>query len=443
MKKLDLKELKQKAGGQGFWARLFRNAATALLGTSGAQAIGLITLSVLVQSLGVTQYAFFVLGQQYMTVVDALVNFQSWQAIIKFGADAKSQRDDERLFADLKLGIIMDVATAIAGTVLGLLALTFVCDLMGWGAEVKLAAFIFSLEIVFHIEGSSIGILRLFDKFQWTAANSIALAVFKLLVVGGYCLLPIEHTMLGYVVVYVATDIANHVSLLFLALYFLHRRFGLRRVLLAPLSRRDHGFVSFCLWSNLGTTVDVPVKYLDVFIISAVSVEMVAVYKVFKQALQVFSLLTNPISTAIMPQMSELVSEGRQRDAFGVVLKIRNAICAVMVGCLIIAAIFGYPLFGVFFGPEYAANLPLFLILLAVHFYGLMYVALHPYFFSLGLAKEDSLLNLVSNILYLGVAFLLVHFLGVYAIVIATMLQYLATNMTKVHVVNKKLAELE
>ncbi len=72
-----------------------------------------------------------------------------------------------------------------------------------------------------------------------------------------------------------------------------------------------------------------------------------------------------------------------------------------------------------------------------------MYVALHPYFFSLGLAKEDSLLNLVSNILYLGVAFLLVHFLGVYAIVIATMLQYLATNMTKVHVVNKKLAELE
>ena len=191
MKKLDLKELKQKAGGRGFWARLFRNAATALLGTSGAQAIGLITLSVLVQSLGVTQYAFFCLGQQYMTVVDALVNFQSRQAIIKFGADAKSQRDDERLFADLKLGIIMDVATAIAGTVLGLLALTFVCDLMGGGAEVKLAAFIFSLEIVFHIEGSSIGILRLFDKFQWTAVNSIALAVFKL--PGGRRLLSSPH----------------------------------------------------------------------------------------------------------------------------------------------------------------------------------------------------------------------------------------------------------
>lgn len=254
--------------------------------------------------------------------------------------------------------------------------------------------------------------------------------------------MPIEHTMIGYVVVYVATDIANHVSLLFLALFFLHRRFGLRRILLAPLSCRDREFVSFCLWSNLGTTVDVPVKYLDVFIISAVSVEMVAVYKVFKQALQVFSLLTNPISTAIMPQMSELVSEGEQRKAFDVVLKIRNAICMVMVACLIGASLLGYPLFNVLFGHVYAANLPLFLILLAVHFYALMYVALHPYFFSLGLAKEDSMVSLVSNAVYLGVAFALVRYLGVYAIVLASALQYLSTNLTKVRIVKMRLADL-
>lgn len=443
MKKLDLRGIKRKMRGEGFWARLFRNAATALLGTSGAQAIGIITLSILVQSLGVTQYAFFVLGQQYMTVVDALVNFQSWQAIIKFGADAKAKKDDERLFADLKLGILMDVATAVAGTALGLLVLAFVCDLMGWGPEVRLAAYIFSLEIVFHIEGSSIGILRLFDKFQWTAINSIALAIFKLLMVGGYCLLPIQHTMIGYVVVYVATDIANHVSLFFMALFFLHRRFGLKRVLLAPLVRRDREFVPFCLWSNLGTTVDVPVKYLDVFIISAVSVEMVAVYKVFRQALQVFSLLTNPISTAIMPQMSELVSEGEQKRAFNVVLKIRNAICMVMVVCLVGAALLGYPLFSVLFGRVYAVNLPLFLLLLAIHFYGLMYVALHPYFYSLGLAKEVCFVSLVSNVVYLGVAFALVRYLGVYAIALATALQYLSTNLTKVRIVKKKLAELE
>ena len=72
-----------------------------------------------------------------------------------------------------------------------------------------------------------------------------------------------------------------------------------------------------------------------------------------------------------------------------------------------------------------------------------MYVALHPYFYSLGLAKEDSFVSLVSNVVYLGVAFALVRYLGVYAIALATALQYLSTNLTKVRIVKKKLAELE
>lgn len=442
MRKKGIAEIKSIITGQGFWARLFRNAVTALVGTGGAQAIGLVTLAILVQSLGVTQYAFFVLGQQYMTIIDALVNFQSWQAVIKFGADAKTKGDEKRLFADLKLGLAMDFLTALAGTVLAVALLGFVGNLMRWSSEVMLAAFIFSLEIIFHIEGSSIGILRLFDKFDWTAINSICLAVFKLVAVGGYCLAPVEHTFLGYVIVYVVTDIANHTTLLFLALCYLHRRYGIRKLISAPLSCRDKGFVSFCLWSNLGMTVDVPVKYLDVFIISGISVEMVAVFKVFKQVLQVFSMLANPISTAIMPQMSELVSEGRAREAFRVVLKIRNVICVVAVFCILAAAILGYPLFGFFFGKTYAINLPLFLILLSVHFYALMYVALHPYFYSLGLARQDSFVSLGANVIYLCVAFSLVDALGAYAIVLAMAFQYLITNVTKVQIVNKKLADI-
>lgn len=443
MRTIKPRELKEKLSGSGFWARLFRNAATALMGTSGAQAIGMVTLAIFVQSLGVTQYAYFVLGQQFMTVVDALVNFQSWQAVIKYGADAKVKGDTKRLFADLKMGLTLDVITALAGTLVGIFVLGFVGDLMQWGPDVRLAAFVFSLEIVFHIEGSSIGILRLFDKFKWTAIASITLAVVKLVLVGGYCLAPVEHTFLGYVLVYVVTDIANHLTVLVLALFFLHKNYSLRAVLRAPFSDADRGFVSFCVWSNIGTTVDVPVKYLDVFIISAVSVEMVAVYKVYKQALNVFSLLTNPISTAIMPQMSELVSEKREKEAYRVVLKIRNAICVVMVVCLTLVAILGYPLFGFFFGEAYAVNLPLFLVLLVIHFYALMYVALHPYFYSLGLAKEDSFINLISNIIYLLVAFALVNILGIYAIVLAIALQYLATNLIKKRIVKMKLSKLE
>lgn len=54
----------------------------------------------------------------------------------------------------------------------------------------------------------------------------------------------------------------------------------------------DRTFVKFTLWSNIGATADLPVKYFDVFIISMVSVEAVAVYKVFKQIMSVGILLS-------------------------------------------------------------------------------------------------------------------------------------------------------
>lgn len=425
-----------------FWRKLFKNASVALVGSTGASAVGLITLSILVRSLGVGQYAIFVLAQQYMTVVDALVNFQSWQAIIKFGADAKVRGDNRRLFADIKLGLVMDLLTAAAGLLLALLLIRLIGMVFSWGDELQLAAFVFSLEIIFHIEGSSIGILRLFDKFHWTATCSVILAVVKLIAVAAYAFAPIEHSLMGFVVVYVVTDILNHVSLLLLAMVCLHGKFGLRKVFGTPIKCSDKDFVRFCVWANVGSAVDVPVKYLDVFIISAVSVDMVAVYKVFKQVLQVFSLVANPVSAAIMPQLSELISEGKPRRAFDAIMRIRNAIFVAMAICLVAAGILGYPLFDFFFGSTYAAHLPLFLVLLVVRFYALMYVALHPLFFSLGLAREDSVITLASNAAYLLIAFCLVGLIGVYAIVLATAIQYAITNVTKVVLAKRQISRL-
>lgn len=435
------RRLKNKIVANEFWTRLFKNAFMALTGTAGANLIGIVTLSVLVQSLGVTQYALFVLAQQYMTIVDALVNFQSWQAVIKFGADAKVHDDAQRLLSNIKSGITLDLVTALAGFAVACLLVNPVGDLLSWDAELRLAALLFSAEIVFHIEGSSTGVLRLFDKFHWTATNSIVFALLKLVGISAYAFLFPEHTLLGYVAVYAVVDACSYLSLLIMALMFIKKRYGLMRMVKTSRKNTDRGFVRFCVWANIGSAVDVPVKYLDVFIISAVSVEMVAVYKVYKQVLQVFSLLVNPISTAIMPQMSELVSQGKQNGAFDVVLKIRNVIALVMLGSIALAAIFGKPLFSIFFGMEYSAHLPLFLMLVLVHFYALMYVALHPFFFSLGFAKQDSLITLVSNAVYLLLAFLLVGTMGIYAIVLAMACQYVITNTSKLFFARKALGK--
>ncbi|MBQ9043493.1 MAG: hypothetical protein IJ111_11865, partial [Eggerthellaceae bacterium] len=112
--------LAQKLSSSPFWKKLLENAATAFVGTTGANIIELLSLALVVRLMGVTGYAFLVLAQQYMTIIDGLINFQSWQAIIKFGADAQVHNDERRLFADIKAGFIIDGVTAAVGMILAL-----------------------------------------------------------------------------------------------------------------------------------------------------------------------------------------------------------------------------------------------------------------------------------------------------------------------------------
>ena len=426
-----------------FWNKLFKNASIAFFGTTAASVIELISLAVTVQFLEVSAYGLLVLAQQYMILIDGIANFQSWQAVIKFGTDAKVHNDENRLLANMKTGFLVDGVTAVLGMAVALLLLPIVASFLSWSEMLISAAFLFSLEIVFHIEGSSIGILRLFDKFDWVAIHGVVNAALKLLCLSIYIFGPFSCTFFGIVAIYVATDIIKHISLLVVALVFISRKYSIRRLFKTSLQFSDKKMVNFTIWSNLGTTVDIPVKYLDVFIISAVSVEMVAIYKVYKQLLQAFSLLTSPISAAIMPQISELVSRDKSRDAYKAVLKIRNYIAALLVVVFVLCIFAAPTLLELFFGKEYAVNIVLFLALFIIQAYGISYVALHPYFYAIGKVKADTFITLIANLMYLVIAFALVGYIDVYAVLLAMAVQFAISIQSKKIIVSKWLNTTE
>lgn len=192
---------------------------------------------------------------------------------------------------------------------------------MKWTELQIILAAIFSIEIVFHIEGTSLGILRLFDKFNMTASQSIVSALLKFILLGIYMLRG-GKSLITVVILYVITDIFKHLYLFILAIIVLRKKIGLKNVLTASTKQLDRKFISYTIWNNISYTVDVPVKYFDVFIISQISVEMVAVYKVFKQMIQVLSMLIQPISVAILPQFSELLALGKGEEAYKKYIKL-------------------------------------------------------------------------------------------------------------------------
>ncbi|GBF33828.1 hypothetical protein DCCM_2939 [Desulfocucumis palustris] len=423
-----------------FWSKLVKNIFISLWGTGGANAINLITLLIMVDMLGNTNYGLFVLAQQYMTIVDSLVNFQSWQGVIKFGSEAVVDKDEGRLASIIKYGFTIDIVGAAAGLTVALVAIPIMGRLMQWDSSLILLAVIFSLEIVFHIGGTPTGVLRLFNKFNLVAIHSIALAIVRLAAVGIYALCG-NVTLKSFVILYVCVDITKHIALLAIAVYIVSKRLGLRNVVKSKLGTAGAGFIRYSLWSNIGSTADIPIKYFDVFIISKISVELVSIYKVFKQIIQVFSMLTTPISQAIMPQLADQIAQKEDRNAYHVVLKIRNIILEVLLPVTVLCGIVAKPCFRVFLGPEYAQHVILFIVLLLISDYTLSYVAIHPFFAALGKVREDFFIILGSNIVYLIISFLLVNILGIYGIIIGTVIQNVLTISCKTRIINRSLCQ--
>lgn len=52
----------------------------------------------------------------YVTVVDIIINFQSWPAIIKYGADALVQKRSDDLEDLIKFGTLLEAFSALLGT---------------------------------------------------------------------------------------------------------------------------------------------------------------------------------------------------------------------------------------------------------------------------------------------------------------------------------------
>ena len=405
-----------------FWSKLLLNITTVLIGNGGSSIINLIVTIIMTRVLGNSTYGIFLLALQYMNLIDGIVNFQSWAGVIKYGSEAIVEGNEERLAVIYKSGFLIDIVTAVLGSIVALFILPFSVKVMGWNDQLALLAGMFSFEILFHLEGTSVGILRLYDRFSLTATQAVVSALIKFVLIGVYFLVG-GRSLVVVTILYIITDIVKHLMLVAMALKVLQEKMGIQKVVRSSVKQTDGSFLKYTIWNNISYTADVPVKYFDIFIISFISVDMVAIYKVFKQIVQVLSMLVNPISQAILPQFSEMVAKEKIKEALGKVFKLRNAILLVGVIVVFGSLILGKPIFTLVLGVEYGNNLLMFETLLIVKILLMSYITIHPFFSSLGIAKIDFIFTAVSNIIYIVVAIATVKLLGIYAIILAMAIQ--------------------
>ena len=433
-----LKKIIESIKKNDFTKKLVKNFSFAAIGEGGASFINLFIIIVLIKLIGDEGYGILTLSQSYMLIMDTIINLQCWKGVIKFGEESYVKNDCNSLCGYIKLGSILDISTAIIGSIISFLFVGLIGKVFAWSSILINCARIFSLVILFHFSGTPTALLRIENKFNWVSIQKISAALLKIVVLLIVYLIYGKISILTGVILYSITDIFGHLMLTSMSLYLIHKKIGIKNLIKSKLPKKSKEFVKFTIWTTLSDVVDLPVQYFDVFIISKLGLNMVSIFKFFKQVVAILSKLTTPLYQAIFPQFSSLVANDKKIDGFRVVIIIRNVILKVMVPFSIVMGLSSPLWLKLLFNDFYAEYWYVLSLYLLLQSLALSYTTIHPYFVSLGLVYYSFKYVLISNIVYACLAIILVPHLGMIGLVLSYGVQF----SLLIYLKNKKIKEV-
>ena len=158
------------AGPKEIFRRILRNAGLVLGGKAATALLNLAAVSIAFRSLGVEAMGALVLVNAFARAASSFVKFQSWQAVLRYGAGSLGPERRAEFHALLRFTAGLDLAASAAGC-LACAAVAWALGpaVFGWPPEVARLAALYATSVFFMVTATPIGLLRLFDRFDLLA----------------------------------------------------------------------------------------------------------------------------------------------------------------------------------------------------------------------------------------------------------------------------------
>ena len=160
---------------------IVKNSTKLLSGNVIATVLGLLSLALVARAIGPDNLGKLVLISTYAAIVDRLINFQSWQALIKYKTHALKTPEPNDFQALVKFGTVLDDSTTVFGTAATYLLTRSVTRWLDMNEVWLRMAQLYSVSILFNLSGTPTAILRLYGKFNLLAFQSVIASGLRLL----------------------------------------------------------------------------------------------------------------------------------------------------------------------------------------------------------------------------------------------------------------------
>jgi len=420
-----------KLEGNDLIKKVAKNSGVVLAGTSMGSVLNLVSFVVMANQLGPELLAFLVLAQVYAGIVNDIFNVQTWESMIKFGSyDSK----DGGLASVVKANLVLDVCSAVVAFLFAIFLASFVVRILSWDEALVSIISLYSLSILSNITSLTIGIPRLFDRFSVIARIQVATAFLKLISV--LCAAYFGKSLMYYIGIYLVVGILANVLLIVFSLILLRSRIG--KDWYKNKLKLDKHQIKFIWWTNLRATAGIPVKYFDMIVInSVISLEMVGVYKVYKEIASVIKRIEYPVNRSIYPEFTKLLARKYTAEAAHLAKKAILILCVLGVPITLIMLAVSELVIGKFFGSEYLPDINALFLMLIFYLFSFITAPINALFVAAGFAKSGFMIVLFTNTVYLIVAFGGGMIFGVYGVIIAYAVQLFVTIGLKILLLKK------
>jgi O-antigen/teichoic acid export membrane protein len=388
--------------------RRISNNAGWLLAARGFQAVlSVAYLAIATRTLGLADFGRFALVVAIGQGISAIVGFQTWQFVVRFGTPALIADDDAALSRIIGLSAVLDFAAAAIGSLVALGTIVLLGPLLSIPRELYGASFGFCFAMLIAVRSTPTGVLRLEQRFREAAiVDSVLPSVRAAGAVLAALLLP---TVGGFLYAWALAELAA-------AVFYWRAALRKRRPALSPadlrrVAREEPSLWRFLLLTNLSSTLTMTTKQVTLIVIGAFAGPAAAgMFRVASQLAQALVKATQTFSRAAYAELVLAITKGSDRALLIQLTAVAGLAAIPMVG---VAAIFGEPLLNLIATEQFSgAYLPI-VILIAAAGLDLFGFAFEPAMTARGHTGSAFRLRLVATLVQGALLLLLLPAFGI------------------------------
>lgn len=234
--------------------RIFAGLGLLLGGKAGAGIISLAYLFLATRFLGPEEYGVLVLIHAYVVTVCGIVEFPAWQAIVRYGAEAKRADEPHRLARLLRFATKLELGAGGLAVVSAAVLVPIVGPRLGWPPKAMAFAPFYAFAVLGSVRATPMGYLQLIGRLDLLGLHNVVQPLVRL--IGTLVVMACGWGIESFLVAWLIAALLEFAVLWAMGLWFAYSDLGdvLRRRGSAPVVKENPGIWRFLAASNADTT---------------------------------------------------------------------------------------------------------------------------------------------------------------------------------------------